>query len=77
MTPCAVIREVDGLLKKEVIDELYQPETDEFILTVCSLDICGYTETMATPSVLIKHEKERRRKLQQLIQSEKASILQR
>lgn len=52
MTPHSVDREVRGSLNRELLSDTYTPKVGDMIVSTCSLDECGYTETLATPQTL-------------------------
>ena len=52
MTPHSVDRDVRGILNRELITDTYTMKVGDMIISTCSLDICGYTETLATPQTL-------------------------
>ncbi|MEK5105021.1 hypothetical protein MKX83_24070 [Cytobacillus sp. FSL M8-0252] len=69
MTPYSIIRYEDNAFKMIEINTPHNWEKDlkegDFILSICSLDICGYTERIATQNTLYKkREKQKIRGIQ-------------
>ena len=62
MTPYAILKLVNGYTKTELISRYSETHNQkgEFIQTICSLDKCGYSETLATPTTLLEHKKKMR-----------------
>lgn len=59
MTPYSIINYQEGIPKMHLIDsdEKQELNNGEFILTICSLEQCGYTEQIASPNTLYNHKK--------------------
>lgn len=57
MTPHNILRIQNDTIHIKSVHDSHEPVDGEIILTTCSLDVCGYTEMLATPQILSENKK--------------------
>lgn len=64
LMPHSILRDEEGLVRRYYIHDEHVPQSGDMVVTICSLEQCGYTETLATPQTLANAHVHARKRLQ-------------